>query len=127
MRIEPYWSNLLNPFLVFLPILGISLILTLIIEVAFIYFAVTHHRKDLFLAGLVNIMTNPLAVALYNLFSRYSDLNRVFVVLALEITVILVEGKTYKKFGQNFAHPYLISFSANLLSYGAGWFLSSFF
>lgn len=127
MRIEPYWSNLFNPFLEFLSILGISLILTLIIEVVFIYFAITHHRKDLFLVCLVNIMTNPLAVAICNLFPRYSDLNRVFIVLILEITVILVEGKIYKKFGQNFAHPYLISFSANLLSYGAGWFLSSLF
>ena len=127
MRIEPYWSNLLNPFLEFLHILGISLILTLIMEVAFIYLAVTHNRKDLFLAGLANIVTNPLAVALYYLFSRYLNSNRVLVILILEITALLVEAKIYKKFGQNFAHPYLISFSANLLSFGAGLFLGPFF
>lgn len=127
MRIEPYWSNLLNPFLEFLRILGISLILTLIIEVAFIYLAFTHNREDLFLAGLANIVTNPLAVALYYLFSRYLNSNRVLVILILEITALLVEAKIYKKFGQNFAHPYLISFSANLLSFGAGWFLGPFF
>ena len=106
--------------------LALSLALTLVLEVGFFLVVRSikgkHDKKDLLLAVMVNILTNPAVVLLYWLAVLYTDLNRVIIV-PLELLAVLVEGYLYKKHGRFFKHPYLFSVAANAFSFGTGLFL----
>lgn len=92
----------------------ISLFLTLAIElVVACLFRVK--GKDLLLVGLVNVLTNPVAV----LFSAFAGNTR-GVQLAIEAVVILAEGWYYKKYSNTVKSGYVFSLTANGISYAIG-------
>ena len=98
----------------------VSLILTLMIETAFFFLVGKRNKKDLLLLVLVNILTNPAVVFLYWMAMLHTNLNRIIVIMHLELFAILTEGAYYKKYGQDFKRPYLFSIAANVFSYGTG-------
>lgn len=91
-----------------------SLMITLIIEVpvAFLFHA---RGKDLLLAVLVNILTNPALVLLSELSG-----NRFFIQMILETVAWGVEGCYYKKYSVAMKHVFICSLCCNAASYCAG-------
>lgn len=110
-----------------LPILGISLGLTLLIEGAFSYITGICSGKDLLLVFLVNILTNPAAVLCYYFFTVYTQLNVFITKIPIELVVILIEGLYYRKYASTIHKPFLFSAFANALSFGTGLILNAIF
>jgi len=106
--------------------LAVSLILTVILEAGFFLLAGKRNEKDLFLTVMANIITNPAVVLLYWLAAAYTDWNLILVKIPLELSAVLTEGYYYRKYGQDFKHPYLFSVSANAFSFIAGAVIQKF-
>lgn len=100
--------------------LFISLMMTLALELPFCIAMKVRRKKDLLLAVLVNVLTNPFVVLTYHLTSFYTNWNRVMVVGILEVGAVVVEGVCYQKFGDKIKHPYALAIGANLFSYFTG-------
>ena len=104
--------------LIWLQALGLSLLLTLGIELAFALLTGKRGRA-LGVTALVNVMTNP-PVVLTVLLWRYYGLPALPAAIALlETLVILAEGAVYRRC-EAFSHPWRFSLCANLLSFGLG-------
>ncbi len=99
---------------------GLSLLLTVIFELP-IALAFGLRKKDILLALLVNILTNPAIVYLnLVLLSLFPSCSPFVWQIPLELAVIAVEGLCYYRFSQGTAHPWLLAISANCFSYGCG-------
>lgn len=102
--------------------LGISLGLTLVLELSFALLWRKGSRA-LLLVALVNLLTNP-PVALTALLWRHRALpGYVPLAAALELGAIFVEGLIYRK-SREFSRPYLFSLCANAFSFGVGFLLN---
>lgn len=101
-----------------------SLMMTLVLELLFCVIVKVRGKKDLFLAVLVNVLTNPFVVLTFYLTRFYTDWNRVLVVGVLEMGAVIAEGICYQKFGARIKHPYLLSIGANVFSYSTGLLLN---
>ena len=110
--------------------LGISLLLTLILEFGFallwsIRTPALRRGRELTIVALVNILTNPVVVLLANYaLSRHSGYPYGFVVL-LEIGAILVEWVCYRACSEALRRPFLFSLCANLFSVLMGFALTA--
>ncbi|SET49174.1 hypothetical protein [[Clostridium] polysaccharolyticum] len=100
--------------------LCISLIMTLLLELLFCLAAGIREKKDLLLACLVNVLTNPFVVLVHYIALYYTKWNHILVVGILEIGAVIVEGICYKSYGKKIPHPFYLSLFANLFSYGTG-------
>lgn len=109
--------------MMYLYIFGMSLLLTLIFEMAVAYLFRISDKKGMLLVVLVNVLTNPVAVFI-NLcgtgFAWWDKLCQV----PIEIVVIIIEAWIYYLFSKkeewNIARPVLLSVCANIFSYGMG-------
>lgn len=90
---------------------AVSLGLTLLLELPFVYVWGLRSRYNLMLAVLVNVLTNPAVVLLHGLGIP---------ALPLEIMAIAVEGFCYQKRGGGITRPFLLAFFANAFSYSIG-------
>lgn len=97
---------------------AISLGLTLLFELPFVYIWGLRGRHNLALTVLVNVLTNPAAVLLHGLGIP---------ALPLEAAVVVVEGFCYQTCGENVRRPVLLALAANVFSYGVGWILNAIF
>lgn len=98
----------------------ISLVLTLLIEELFVLSVGIRRKEDLLLVLLVNILTNPAVVFLYQAINYYFNADMRIVTVFLETAAILAEAGYYAKYGRNIRHPLLISIGANVISFGLG-------
>lgn len=98
---------------IFFPVLGISLALTIGLELAWALLFRVRGRRDLMLVCLVNVLTNPPVVLLRFLLGSWA-------LLPLEAGAVLAEGLCYRAYGERIPHPWLFALSANLFSYGMG-------
>jgi CHASE2 domain-containing sensor protein len=105
--------------------LGMSLLLTLVLELCIGYLYGIREKKDFVLLALVNILTNPLVVMSYYLVVHYSHINRIAIVIVLELSAILTEGYYYRTYGKTFSHPMLFALCANLFSFSIGQLLNT--
>ena len=106
--------------------LGVSLALTLIIELIFSLLCRKRGRALVFVT-LANILTNP-AVVLGALLWRHFGLPCFWLyTAAAEILAVLAEGAVYKKSREGFSRPYLFSLAANGLSFTLGHLLQTIF
>ena len=97
-----------------------SFILTLVIEYIIIKFIFVR-RKIFTLVLLVNMLTNPLVVYIYNIMSLYSFAYKDVILMFLELLVVIVEGYVYKYLLETYWEKALIvSFISNILSYLIG-------
>ncbi|MCR4617722.1 MAG: hypothetical protein K5669_06000 [Lachnospiraceae bacterium] len=102
----------------YLKMFGISLALTLLIELgASLLFKI--RGKSLFIVALVNLLTNPAVVYIIHIFNMDFPLQ-----LIPEICVIALEGLIYFLFnrreGFSFKKPFMYSLVFNTVSYGLG-------
>ena len=100
--------------------MGISLILTILLEELFAIVYGVRNKKDLLLICLVNILTNPAVVLCYYLLMNYTPFYSGIIILVLEALVILVEYYYYKTYGKGIRHPLQFAAYINLFSYGVG-------
>lgn len=97
---------------------AISLSLTLLLELPFVYLWGLRSRHNLKLAVLVNVLTNPAAVLLRGFGIP---------VLLLEAVVVAVEGVCYQARGEAIRRPFLLALCANVFSYRIGLVLNRMF
>lgn len=102
----------------------ISLLLTLLVEELFLLAVGIRKKEDLLLVLLVNVLTNPMVVFLYQAADYYLMVDMRIVTVFLETAAILVEAGYYAKYSRSIRQPLLISAAANLLSYGIGKWIS---
>jgi hypothetical protein len=103
--------------------LGISLVLTLALELLFALVS-GKRGKDLALVCLVNVMTNPAVVLIYFLTVTYAALHPVAIKAVLEVIALLTEAFYYHKYGAGFRRPLLFSLGANAFSFISGELIS---
>ena len=80
-------------------------------------------KKDLIVALLANLLTNPAVNVLYLLAALYTPLPNVLIAL-LEIGVVVTEWLLYRSL-TDAKHPFWTSLAANAVSYGAGLILTT--
>lgn len=102
-----------------------SLGLTLLLEVPFAYAWGLRDRRNLAVAVLVNVLTNPAVVLLNVLISARTGWPWPAVQLPLEALAAAVEAVCYRDCGKDIRHPVLLSLCANGFSYCAGLLLNA--
>ena len=100
--------------------LVVSLFLTLVLELFFVWMVEKREKRNLLLAVLVNVLTNPFVVSMYYITLFYTNWNRTMVVCVLEASAVLAEWICYKKCGEKIRYPFLLSAGANCFSYFLG-------
>ena len=104
-----------------------SFVLTLIIEyiIIKIFFV---RRKVLVPVLLVNMLTNPFVVYIYNIMCLYSVEYKDVITIFLELIVIIIEGYVYKRLLEiNWKKTLMVSFISNVVAYLTGILLSLYF
>ncbi len=105
--------------------LGVSLLLTLLLELAFALLFRVRGKWDLTLVILANILTNPVVVLCHHLTRALLPSFPIAVAtLLLEAGAVLIEGLCYQRYSQRIPRPYLFSLAANGFSYGMGVLIS---
>ena len=101
-----------------------SFILTLIIE--YIIIKLIFIKKKVFIPVLlVNMLTNPLVVYIYNILSIYSVAHKDIILVILELLVVIVEGYVYKYLLEiNLKKALIVSVISNIVAYLIGILLS---
>ena len=95
--------------------LGISLLLTLILEGLFAFFiGGVRSVRGMLLTVLVNTLTNPPVVLTYSFFPSLP------MKLGLEVAAVLAEGCVYKKCSDEINRPFLYALCINAFSFLTG-------
>ena len=107
----------------YLKMFGISLILTLVIELPAAFLLGVRKKQDLLIVFLVNVLTNPAAVFLCLCARSYLTEGYIIAELFVEVLVVVTEGLIYRGFsvkGKRIRQPFLLSFILNAASYLMG-------
>ena len=106
--------------------LGLSLGLTLFLELTFAYIFGLRNKQDFLLVALVNVFTNPAVVLICNLIGLFSGAPVPWYwILTLEVVAFLTEGLIYRAgLIHRRIHPLLLSLILNGISYIGGLLLS---
>ncbi|MBO4562622.1 MAG: hypothetical protein J5772_03330 [Clostridia bacterium] len=102
----------------------ISLALTEAIELPLL-FALGFRGKELIIAALANVVTNPPLVFTYSVLTAFTHLPAWSVILPLELAAVLAEALIYKKATAR-RLPLLDSLIANAVSYSIGLVITTF-
>ena len=109
-----------------LAVLGVSLVLTLVLEEGFALAWGLRGRRELALVALVNCLTNPPVVLLYNTAVWLLGWNPLLVTAALESAAVLVEWWCYRTYSEQVKRPFVFALLINLFSYSAGCIVNLF-
>ena len=108
----------------FLQMFGVSLGLTLLLEIGIAFLLGLRRKKEVLLVILVNILTNPPTVLLYWLYRRYCEGASMPVQIVLELVVVIVEAWIYHSFAKEenwrIKRPILLAVVSNVVSWGTG-------
>lgn len=107
-----------------LKILAVSLLLTLAVELLLAISWGLRTRRELAVAALTNLLTNPAAVLLYYTLTGLWGLPRLPVTLGIEIAVVLVEWQCYRSCSEKLSRPLVFALAANILSYTVGFIIN---
>ena len=104
----------------------VSLILTIIIELAISIIIGIRKRNDIITIITVNTLTNPIVVFIANIiYTLENALLYWIIVIAMEIIVVFIEGKIYNKILKFEKISGLkLSFINNVVSFGTGLIIS---
>lgn len=104
-----------------LPALGISLLLTLLLESIFGLIWGVKGKGDWLLLLLVNVVTNPIVVTLHYCVSSFWGFT-----LVLELAAVTAEWLAYRKWGKTTHPAFLFALCANVFSYFSGLLINYF-
>lgn len=104
-----------------------SFILTFIIEYAIIKL-IFIKKKTFIPVLLVNMLTNPLVVYIYNIMIIYSFFYKDIALVFLELLVVIVEGYVYKYLLEiKWKTALIVSFLSNVIAYLVGILINNLF
>ena len=103
-----------------LPVLAVSLALTLAFEEGFALVWGLRGKRELGLVALVNCLTNPPVVLLYHTAAGLWHWNAALITLGLEAAAVTVEWRCYRAYSRQVKRTFLFALLINLFSYGAG-------
>ncbi len=106
----------------FLQVFGVSLGLTLLIELP-LAFLFGVRKQGLLIVFLVNVLTNPLVNLLYLLARTYLGVPAFPTQIILEVPVVITEWLIYRLFHKHagmFRVPFIMALILNAVSYGTG-------
>ena len=95
-------------------------IFTVVIESMIAYLCKIRRKEDFLLLLLMNTVTNPLAMLLYQLLGMHLPLPDLTFQIFVEILVIISEAQILKKYMEAEPSPWGISLALNAGSYFAG-------
>lgn len=103
-----------------------SFLLTLIIE--YIIIKLIFVKRKVFVSVLlVNVLTNPFVVYVYNIMSIYSFLYKDIVLVLLEVLVVIVESYVYRYLLEiKWKRALIVSLISNMIAYFIGVILSRY-
>lgn len=104
--------------------MGISLGLTLVLELIFALICMVRNKKDLLLVCLVNVITNPVVVFFYYL--TFGKGGSLLVLAVLEVLAVVIEALFYKSYGEKISRPILFAIGANAFSFFIGKVIEAF-
>ena len=110
-----------------IPALGVSLALTLALELPVAAAWGLRDRWNLAVAALCNVLTNPPVVLLHGLLTVQVGWPEWPVTAALEAAAAAVEWQCYRRCGRDVRRPFALSLCANVFSYGMGALLMSLY
>ena len=99
--------------------LGISLLLTWLLESVAYLFVKDKCLHDYIVLLLVNLVTNPVVV-LISVSTSFSGAKDIALTAVLEVSAVLCEWLLYKNCAKNIRHPFVFALCANLFSYFTG-------
>lgn len=106
----------------------ISFLLTIIIEYIVMEVIIREKKNYLKQFILINLITNPLIVLIFNILSLMNFKHILITIIILEMLVVIVEGKLYKVFlKENKNKWYINSLILNLSSYLVGIVISNIY
>lgn len=108
-----------------IPILIISLCLTILSEWFFAFVCGLRESAEFLLILAVNLLTNPAVVLLHTFTATHFLPALTPATVVLEILAIIIEWLCYRKFSRQLSHPFYFALSANLFSYGFGCIINS--
>lgn len=116
----------MGPWIV--PVMGVSLALTIFIEAGTALLWKIRNPWDLALTGAVNLLTNPAVVAVYYLAENavrvQGKAERIWILIPLKVILeaaaIGTEAVCYKAAGRTIRCPWMFSITANMASYWIG-------
>jgi len=100
--------------------MAISLGLTLLLEITFALLWGLRGKRELTVAALVNVLTNPPVVLLYHIAAGLFGWPAAAVTAVLECGAVLVEWRCYRACSQQLKRPFLFALLANGFSFGIG-------
>ena len=109
--------------------LVVSLLLTLVIELAVSLILGVRDKNDILVIALANIITNPVAVYIYGCISKYSSAIMIMIgtVILIETAVVIIEYLIFKRYlSLKRINPFLFSFIINALSFFIGMIITRF-
>ena len=108
--------------------LGLSLCLTLLIEMSLAALFRVRTKRGLLIVFLANLLTNPAVVFLCGVSGPYLGKWFLPFQLTLELIAVLVEGNVYRRFSKEMKAalpPFVLSLVLNACSYGTGILLTA--
>ena len=81
--------------------------------------------RDLIFVLLANVLTNPLVNVLYAIACLYTPIPPAAALAVLESAAVLAEWRVYR-FATGAKRPFLISLTANAVSFGLGLLITTF-
>ena len=109
----------------FLEMFGVSLGLTIILELVILVALKEYSKEKVRVLVLANVLTNPPVVLLSWLTGQYfPEIHKIAVQIPLELLVVWTEASIYRSFaekdGRRFKRPVLLAVTANAVSWGTG-------
>ena len=100
--------------------LGVSLVLTLVLELSLFALMGYRSKRALLIAALANLLTNPPVVLAYILLTERGAINGAYAAAILEAAAVLAEWLCYKYRLPQVRRPFLLSLGLNAFSYFTG-------
>lgn len=103
-----------------LKVLAVSLLLTLVFELSVALLWGLRGKRELTVAALVNVLTNPPVVLLYHVCTGLFGWPGLMVTPVLEVGAVVVEWICYRSCSEQLKRPFLFALAANAVSFGLG-------
>lgn len=100
----------------------VSFVLTAVLELSSAWLFGLRNPRDFLLILLVNVVTNPLAGLIFDLwFLQQHSLPPWYLIVPVELTVVVAEGLLYRgRLHFEKWNPFVLSLMLNLISYTGG-------
>jgi len=104
---------------------ALSLLATIVFELAFYLLVGKRNLKDATLVVLVNVITNPVAQLTWWILLAFTDWPPLAIKIGIELVVIIWEGFLFGEYGSTIRKPFHFATGINAVSFALGELLLS--